>query len=586
MGMELVFRCKETNFGILYAMSHLPTSVRMNHQILYFNLNEELAVSFQIMLTAIVALLLDFLAVMSSSSAGADELFSTSFEDQPSGAFRAISAGPVRLEAEGTAAISTEFARTGKQCLHLMGDEKSSLTLVLPEAIQDVRGLSFHAERWTSKAPFLFSVEVLQAETWREIAKLDRVVEVGKRFRSHVQLAIPGDSKTQAIRFRVTAAPKSGVLVDDLSFLSIAPQKPTSIPSDLMPNEPMELSDSKPLFISGTENTHTFRIPAIITAANGDLIAACDARRTSTADLKLQRSIDIVYRRSSDNGKNWTSMEILDQLDDGGCSDPSLLLDSATGDIFCFYNYMVRDITNNEFRFVVQKSSDHGKTWGKPIDFTDQVAGPDLKNSFKFITSGRGIRTRDGLLLHNFVRVGQGVTLFASADHGLTWKAFCEVSPGDESKVVQLHDDSLMLNSRVEPGKRYVHRSADGGRTWESAADWNLPDPQCNACIVQYTSMRNGYSKDRLIFCNAASVNGRKNLAARISYDGGKTWSAGKVIDSGASAYSEITVLQDGSFGVLYEPGHSEIRFVRFTLESLTGGSDQLTEKYVPTGRP
>jgi hypothetical protein len=54
---------------------------------------------------------------------------------------------------------------------------------------------------------------------------------------------------------------------------------------------------------------------------------------------------------------------------------------------------------------------------------------------------------------------------------------------------------------------------------------------------------------------------------------------AGKVIDSGRSAYSEITVLQDGSLGVLYEPGHSEIRFVRFTLEALTDGVDTLTEK-------
>lgn len=529
---------------------------------------------------AAFALLLNLLAGMTSASAGADELFSTSFEDQPTGEFQTILAGLVRLEAEGTVAISNEFAYLGKQCLHLMGDEKSTLTIFLPEAIQDVRGLSFHAERWTSKAPFAFAVDVLQAERWREIAKLDRVIEVGKRFRTHVQLAIPGDARTQAIRFRVTAAPKSGLLIDDLSCSSVAPQSPTSVPISLTPNEPMKLADSKPLFISGTKDTHTFRIPAIITAANGDLIAACDARRRSTSDLKLQRSIDIVFRRSTDNGLTWTPMEILDQLGDGGCSDPSLLIDAATGDIFCFYNHMVSDITNNEFRFVVQKSSDHGKTWGKPIDFTDQVAGPDLKNSFKFITSGRGIRTRDGMLLHNFVRVGLGVTLFASEDHGATWKAFCELSPGDESKVVQLHDDSLMVNSRVEPGKRYVHRSLDRGSTWESAADWSLPDPQCNACIVQYTSKRDGYSKDRLIFCNAASVEGRKNLTARISYDGGRTWTAGKVIDSGVSAYSEITVLQDGSFGVLYEPGHSEIRFVRFTLEALTGGSDQLTEKY------
>jgi sialidase-1 len=353
-------------------------------------------------------------------------------------------------------------------------------------------------------------------------------------------------------------------------------QGPKSTPTVNLPSESLELVDSQTLFLSGTGGTHTYRIPAILTAKNGDLIAACDARRKSAADLKPQRTIDIVFRRSSDNGKTWTPIELLEQIEDGGCSDPSLLLNSNTGDIFCFYNYMVRDIKNGEFRFFVQKSTDHGKTWGKPVDFTDQVAGPELKNSFKFVTSGRGIQTRDGILLHNFVRVGQGVTLFGSRDQGETWKPFGEVSPGDESKLVQLPDDSWMVNSRLEPGKRFVHRSTDGGQTWKSAPDLTLPDPKCNACIIQYTSKRDGFDKNRLVFCNAASVDGRKNLAARISYDGGQSWSAGKVIDGGPASYSEITVLQDGSLGVLYEPGHSEIRFVRFTLEALTGGADKL----------
>jgi len=350
-------------------------------------------------------------------------------------------------------------------------------------------------------------------------------------------------------------------------------------------DELLQLVDSKSLFVSGTEGTHTFRIPAIITAKNGDLVAACDARRQSAADLKPQRTIDIVFRRSSDDGMTWSQMEVLDPFDDKGCSDPSLLLDASTGDIFCFYNTMVSDIASNEFRFVVHKSSDHGKTWGKPIDFTDQVTGPESKNSFKFITSGRGIQARDGHLLHNFVRGGEGVTLFGSSDHGVTWKSLSEVSPADESKLVQLHDDSLMINSRLDRGMRFVHRSKDDGRTWIGAADWGLPDPQCNACILQYTSKRDGYSKDRLIFCNAASAEGRENLTARISYDGGDTWSAGKVIDSGPSAYSEITVLRDGSLGVLYEPGYREVRFVRFTLEALTGGTDCLEKSYTtPAG--
>jgi Neuraminidase (sialidase) len=333
----------------------------------------------------------------------------------------------------------------------------------------------------------------------------------------------------------------------------------------------MKLNDSQALFVSGTDGTHTYRIPAIITAKNGDLIAACDARRKSAADLKPQRSIDIVFRRSTDHGKTWSPIELMENVDDGGCSDPSLVLDSETGNIFCFYNFMVSDTSNNEFRFYVQKSTDHGKSWGEPIDFTDQVAGPELKTSFKFVTSGRGIQTRDGMLLHNFVRVGAGLTLFGSRDHGETWQALCDVSPGDESKVVQLPDDSWMINSRLDPGKRFVHRSADGGKTWESSVAQGLADPRCNACIIQYSSKRDGHSEDRLIFCNAASNKGRTNLTARISYDNGKTWTEGKVIDPGPSAYSEITVLQDGSLGVLYEPGHSEIRFVRFTLEALTG---------------
>ncbi len=347
------------------------------------------------------------------------------------------------------------------------------------------------------------------------------------------------------------------------------------------PTDLLKIDINASLFVSGTGGSHTYRIPAIITALNGDLVAACDARRKSPADLKQQRTIDIVFRRSTDNGKTWSAMQTLDQLDGGGCSDPSFLLDATTGTIFCFYNYMVADVSSPEFRFYVQTSADHGITWSQPNDFTEQVAGPELKNSFKFITSGRGIQTREGILLHNFVRVGKGATLFGSDNHGAAWKPFGVLSPADESKVVQLHDNSLMVNSRFAIGSRHVHRSKDGGLTWESNADAHLPDPKCNACIIQYTSKRDGYSKDRLVFCNAAAVDGRKNLSARISYDGGNTWSAGKVIDSGAAAYSEMTILADGSFGVLYEVVNKELRFVRFTLESLTDGEDKLTEPYV-----
>lgn len=336
---------------------------------------------------------------------------------------------------------------------------------------------------------------------------------------------------------------------------------------------------SQALFVSGENQTHTFRIPAIATATNGDLIAACDARRKSSADLMHHRTIDIVVRRSSDNGETWTPIELLENRDDGGCSDPSLLVDRITGDVFCFYNFMSADKSDKEFRFIVHRSRDHGKTWGEPIDFTDQVASEDLKLSFKFVTSGRGIQTRDGTLMHNYVRVGKGITLFKSTDHGATWSAFADLSPADESKLVQVSDNSLMVNSRKEIGKRFEHRSDDGGKTW-TTKPFHPIDPRCNASIITLTSTQDGYAKDRLLFCNAASAQGRKNLTMRISYDNGQSWSGGQVIDPGPSAYSEITILSDGTIGVLYEPGYKEVRFVRFSLSQLTNGMDDFTKPY------
>jgi sialidase-1 len=339
------------------------------------------------------------------------------------------------------------------------------------------------------------------------------------------------------------------------------------------------LIQSQDLFVSGTEKTHTFRIPALITAANGDLIAACDARRKSARDLIWVQDIDIVYKRSTDNGKTWSDMQVMrDDGDRRPASDPSFILDGQTEEIFCFYNYMDQDKSPKEFRLHVQSSKDHGQTWGKARDITDQITKPAWKMDFKFITSGRGIQRDNGNLLHTLVNLKHGLHLFGSKDHGKTWQLYeTPIKPADESKVVELSDRSLMINARVNKSKacRWVHRSANNGQTWSSKAESVLVDPGCNASILRYTAKSLGHDRDRLLFCNANSAKGRKNLTVRISYDEGRTWSNGKVIDSGPSAYSSLTILKDGSIGVLYEPGYKAIRFTRLTLDDLTDGQDK-----------
>lgn len=526
------------------------------------------------------------LAALTSSSAMASSmLYETSFEKESKGDVKVFGdESDVLWKAKGRAAITNKYFKTGKQSLHLAGGEKQVVTLKLTGKAQAAKGISFWAERWTSASPFEFRVEAMVNGERKELVKLDEVVAVGARFTSHIVMALPEGGKVSELIFTLKSPKEKGILIDDFALLSETPKNVTEAPISMpIPSEPLKLMASTTVFTGGEDNTHTYRIPSIITAMNGDLIAACDARRNNGGDLigANSRNIDIVIKRSTDNGESWSPMEIVADYPDGtGGTDPSMVLDRTTGDLFMFYSYMGKT-PSKEFFFRVHRSSDNGETWSKPRDITQGLSKPEWKNSFKFISSGRGSQTEDGTLLHNFVILGKGAKVFGSSDHGKSWNLMdSEIKPADESRVLELTDGRLMVNSRMGGGFRWVHISEDKGKTWLSKKETQLPDPKCNAAILRYTAKKDGYAKDRLLFCNAGSKSGRKNLTVRISYDEGKTWSAGKVVDPGASAYSEITILADGSIGVLYEPGYKSLRFVRFSLESLTDGKDKLSKPY------
>ncbi|MDX1365721.1 MAG: sialidase family protein [Arenibacter latericius] len=327
------------------------------------------------------------------------------------------------------------------------------------------------------------------------------------------------------------------------------------------------------------EGVACFRIPAIITAPNGDLIAAIDERVPGCGDLKWSKDINIVIRRSSDNGKTWGEIETVVNLPYGqSASDPSLIVDAETNEIFMFYNYMDLDKERDVYYFHVVKSSDNGKTWSQPEDITSQIAKEEWHKDFKFITSGRGIQTRDGKLLHTMVNLNSGLHLFASDDHGKSWYLIdTPIQPADESKVIELADGTWMINARVNnAGMRYVHRSTDEGKTWTTTEEPQLIDPGCNASIIRYTAIEDGYKKNRLLFSNAKMEKGRMNMTVRVSYDEGETWTEGKTIYSGSSAYSSMTVMDNGDIGLFFEQdGYSKNPFVSFSLKWLTDGKDK-----------
>lgn len=336
-----------------------------------------------------------------------------------------------------------------------------------------------------------------------------------------------------------------------------------------------QVLDFKNLFNSEAQiDVVCYRIPSIITAPNGDLVAAIDERVPSCGDLKWNKDINIVLRRSADNGNSWSALEtVVDYPLGKSASDPSMIVDKVTGEIFLFFNYMDLELEIDVYYLKVIKSIDNGKSWGTPTDITSQITKPEWHKDFKFITSGRGIQTSKGKLIHTLVNLQKGLYLFGSDDHGQNWYLIdTPIKPGDESKIVELIDGSWMVNSRINGiGNRFVHTSYDEGKTWQSISDSSLIDPGCNASIIRYSSINDGADKNILLFSNANNKDERMNMTIRISYDEGKNWSAGKTIYAGSSAYSSMTVLSNGDIGLFFEKDDfPENVFVRLTLHWLT----------------
>ena len=103
-------------------------------------------------------------------------------------------------------------------------------------------------------------------------------------------------------------------------------------------------------------------------------------------------------------------------------SDPSMIVDRVTNTIFMLFNYMDLDSESQIYYLKYIKSQDNGKTWSYPVDITTQISKPEWHKDFKFITSGRGIQTGKGTLLHTLVNLDHGLHLFKSEDHGYSWQ--------------------------------------------------------------------------------------------------------------------------------------------------------------------
>jgi sialidase-1 len=361
-----------------------------------------------------------------------------------------------------------------------------------------------------------------------------------------------------------------------------------------------------PVYISGTEGHKSYRIPAIIKNGANELLAFAEGRVGGSNDFG---DINIVLKKSTDNGTTWGSMITVVDYNDLQAGNPSPVLDTTDpnfpkGRIFLFYN------TGNNHEGEIRKgkglrevwyktSTDGGNTWSEAINITLQTHRPNqpsINQSYNFKedwrhyanTPGHAMQFETGkykgrIFVASNHSAGEPSQMaedyfahgFYTDDHGKTFKLGenVNIAGSNEATATAISKNRLMLNARNQKGdKRYriVAISNNGGETWNNIFfDENLPDPVCQGSILTIGKKK---GKSILAFCNAADTKNRDNLTLRVSFDDGKNWPISKLVYSGKinkdkspSAYSDIVKLSKKTIGILFEKdNYSQIVFSAF----------------------
>jgi sialidase-1 len=329
---------------------------------------------------------------------------------------------------------------------------------------------------------------------------------------------------------------------------------------------------SEDLFTSGDGGYHTHRIPAIVLTTENTLLAFSEGRKNGGGD---DGDIDLMLRRSTDNGETWGPMQLVYEEGDGApitIGNPCPVVDRDTGTVwlpFC----------RNNDRVFVTHSTDDGKTWAEPVEITGDVKKPEWGH---YATGpGHGIQLAGGRMVipcdaNNQGEIDWQADTFSLAiisdDHGKTWQLGGVTEPGhNECEVVELANGSVLMSTRnyleFRGERRSFALSTDGGASWSKA--WAHEQVYCP--IVQSSIHRYSLAPENIILYSGPGGPGRENMTVRASYDEGKTWPVAKLLYEGSAAYSDLVVLPDGTIGCFYERDRStRITFDRFTLDWLT----------------
>jgi sialidase-1 len=341
------------------------------------------------------------------------------------------------------------------------------------------------------------------------------------------------------------------------------------------------------LFEARTAGYWNYRIPGLLCAGKGVVLATTEARRGQGGDWDGN---DVLIRRSLDDGVTWEPSRLLvgcEQYGPGPVSNCVMIRDEQAGAVHALY-------CHNYARVFYMQSKDAGASFSTPTEITRQLEAFRVAYPWRVIATGpgHGIQLRGGrLVVPLWMSTGEGTefgpgrlghrpsasSLITSDDHGVTWQCADIVAHTSallrhpsEGAAVELRDGRVLLNMRSEsdPHQRLIAISPDGIRGWsEPFFDSALLDPQCMASLIRLDPATEAGS--RILFANPDNLErtlpglwsnayDRKRLTVKMSYDECQSWVASRVLEEGPAGYSDLAVATDGTILCFYECGFIE----------------------------
>ncbi len=363
-----------------------------------------------------------------------------------------------------------------------------------------------------------------------------------------------------------------------------------------------------------TPATIPYRIPAITTASNGNIIAVADYRH-SRADIGMATNgrIDIRARISKDNGATWG--DIFDVIQGKGAAgidpsnndmyvgfgDPAIVADRESNRVLlitCSGNVSFPSGTRNNHQGIAHfYSEDNGETWSVPEDRSEHIyaqfdntshgpvramfVGSGKISQSQYIKVGDYYRIYCAVLVKNVNSTHVNFVLY-SDNFGESWTVLggAEVSPipsgGDEPKAEELPDGSVIISSRTSGGRIYNifsytdSKKAEG--TWGTAQYSNASNNgtiavnnSTNGEILLVPAKRKADDKKvYLAFQSVPLGSGRANVG--IYYKELETladfvtpqaiaadWDGRHQASYLSGAYSTMCLQHDNNIGFLYE---------------------------------